>query len=81
MSLADSLTLDIGSRYVSELAAFDVGPYVEVDIRLAWRSASRRFEAALVGHDLVHEHHAEFEAESRRSEAQRGVYLTMGWRF
>ncbi len=75
------LSLDTTVRYVSELPAFGVDEYVEVGVRLAWRDAERGFEAALVGHDLVHEEHAEFGAAGERSEIQRGVFFVLTWTF
>ena len=53
----------------------------EADVRLAWRDRSRRFEVALVGQNLLHESHPEFQVASQRNEVQRGVYLSLTWRF
>jgi len=76
-----NLSLDTIGRYVSELKAFDVDSYFEADVRLAWRDRSRRFEVALVGQNLLHESHPEFQVASQRNEVQRGVYLSLTWRF
>ena len=81
VDLPADLSLDLVGRYVSSLPAFDVEAYAEADVRLSWRDASRRFEVALVGQNLAHESHAEFEAPSKRSEIQRGAYLDLSWRF
>lgn len=76
-----NLSLDLLGRYVSSLPSFEVEAYAEADVRLAWRDPSRRFEAALVGQNLVHDSHAEFESETQRGEIERGVYLEATWRY
>jgi iron complex outermembrane recepter protein len=81
MDLPGNLTLDVTGRFVDKLPEFDVPSYVEVDVRLAWRDESRRIEAAVVGQNLVHATHPEFEAASKRSEFQRGAYASLTVRF
>jgi len=68
-------------RYVSGLSAFPVNDYIEADVRLAWRDNSRRWEAAVVGQNLVHASHPEFNTAAQRSEIQRGVYASLTCRF
>ncbi|HVR86260.1 MAG TPA: TonB-dependent receptor, partial [Planctomycetota bacterium] len=81
MDLPMNVTLDVIGRYVSDLSAFPVKEYVEADVRLAWRDATRRFEAALVGQNLVHDAHAEYGSPAMRSEIRRGGYASLTWRF
>ena len=81
MDLPENLTLDVIGRYVSRLSASPVDPYVEMDVRLAWRDPSRHIEVAIVGQNLVHESHAEFNAPAQRSEIPRGVYGSVTVRF
>ena len=78
--LPSGLTLDVTGRYVSGLSAYDVDAYTELDARFAWRSPSRSFELAVVGQNLLHGSHPEFQVASQRSEIQRGAYLTLTWR-
>jgi iron complex outermembrane receptor protein len=81
MDLTAELALDVMARYVSGLRAFDVEGYVQADVRLAWQDPSRKFEAALVGQNLMRDSHPEFNAKASRSEIQRGAYLSLLWRF
>lgn len=81
MDLPGNFFVDATARYVSGLPAFDLKSYVEAELRLAWRDPARRFEAAIVGQNLVHKSHPEFDVESKRSEIQRGVYASLTWRY
>jgi iron complex outermembrane recepter protein len=81
LQLFESLSVDVTTRYVSELTGLGVDEYVEAGVRAAWRDPSGRFEAAIVGHDLVHEEHAEFGTAGQRSEIQRGVFAVLTWTF
>ena len=81
LDLPWNFTLDVTGRFVSGLSAYDLNKYVEADVRLAWRDPSRRWEAAVVGQNLVHKSHPEFNAAGSRSEIQRGVYGSLTCRF
>jgi len=81
LDLPWNLTLDATGRFVSGLSDYQVKRYVEADVRLAWRDPSRRWEAAVVGQNLVHKSHPEFNAAGARSEIQRGVYASLTCRF
>jgi iron complex outermembrane recepter protein len=61
------------------LTAPGIPAYAELDVRLAWRP-SRSLEAAIVGQNLLHDHHPEFGAAGSRGEIQRGAYATLTWR-
>jgi iron complex outermembrane receptor protein len=81
LDLSPEMSLDLVGRYVSRLPAFDLDSYIETDLRLAWRNPARNLEAAIVGQNLIHESHPEFQAEASRGEIQRSVYLTLTWNF
>jgi iron complex outermembrane receptor protein len=53
--------------------------YAELDLRVAWR-ATRQLQAAIVGQNLLHDHHAEFGPPAGRGEIERGVYVSITWR-
>ena len=68
-------------RSVSRLPHPVVDAYTELDARLGWRATSA-LEISLVGQNLLHARHREFQlASPRREEFQRGVYVRMLWRY
>ncbi len=81
MDLPENLTLDVIGRYVDRLPAFAVDSYIEMDVRLSWQDSARHIEVAVVGHNLLHDSHAEFSSAAQRSEIQRGVYGSVTVRF
>jgi iron complex outermembrane receptor protein len=56
-----------------------VAAYAELDVRVAWRPVPA-LEAAIVGQNLLHDHHPEFGPPGSRGEIQRGVYASFTWR-
>tara|TARA_Y100000588_G_C13421689_1_gene571867 strand:+ start:84 stop:356 length:273 start_codon:yes stop_codon:yes gene_type:complete len=69
--------------YADYLPGRDIAAYFELDLRLAWRPV-RALEVALVGQNLLDEHHPEFVdlfVDSLPTEVQRGVYATAAWEF
>jgi iron complex outermembrane receptor protein len=80
-------SLDIGSswqfdatfRYVGRIERQNVPSYAELDLRVAWRPTST-LELALVGQNLLHDHHAEFGATPTRNEIERSAYAKVLWR-
>jgi iron complex outermembrane receptor protein len=46
---------------------------------VAWRPAPA-LEAAVVGQNLLHDHHPEFGPPGSRGEIQRGAYASITWR-
>jgi iron complex outermembrane recepter protein len=74
------LSLDAQYRYVGEIANQQLPAYGELDVRLAWHAA-RPLEVAVVGQNLLHDHHAEFGTPAARQAIKRGVYGTVAWRF
>lgn len=73
---------DTWVRYVTELPRHQVESYVTFDVRLGWRP-SQRFEAAIVGQNLLEQRHPEFVQEffGIPTEVQRSVYGKILWRF
>jgi iron complex outermembrane receptor protein len=81
MDLGSDWTLDLMARYVSRLAAVPADAYVEADVRLAWRIPNSGLELALVGQNLVHDHHEETSSDQTGSELERGGYVSLTWRY
>ncbi len=81
LDLPHAVTLDVMARYVSRLASYPADAYVEADVRLAWRVPDTGLELALVGQNLVHEHHEETSSDQTGSELERAGYVSLTWRF
>jgi len=86
LDLGSKMELDAQFRHLTQIRRIPLitngtglPGYAEMDLRLAWH-ASRQFEAALVGQNLLHDHHAEFGPAAARGEIQRGVYASITWR-
>lgn len=76
-------TLDGILRYVSALSALNTPAYLECDLRTSIRPVPQ-LEIALVGRNLLHNHHREYEAtlvNTTPTETQRSVYTTFTWSF
>ena len=87
LDLPGELQLDAHLRHSTQLdrqPEIEVGPgidgYTELDVRLGWR-ASDRLELALVGQNLLHDHHTEFGTPAARGEIERSVYGKVTWQF
>jgi iron complex outermembrane receptor protein len=87
LDLPGGLQLDAHLRHSTELERLPdiaVGPgidgYTELDVRLAWE-ASEQLELALVGQNLLHDHHAEFGTPAARGEIERSAYGKVTWQF
>ncbi|HLY09270.1 MAG TPA: TonB-dependent receptor [Planctomycetota bacterium] len=81
MDLPWNFSFDVTARYVGDVQAYQVEEYAEADVRIAWQDSAKRMEAAVVGQNLVHPSHAEFQTAAQRSEIQRGVYASLTWHF
>lgn len=68
--------LHLGARWVDEVPYYGISDYVELDARLAWRP-NARWEWSLVGRNLLHDAHAEYDSALNRrlTEIQRSVFL------
>jgi len=81
--LPRDVELDTGLRWVDTLPTTNgtVPSYFELDVRLAWH-ASNQLELAVVGQNLLHDHHAEYGTDiARREEIQRSVYGKITWHY
>ncbi len=86
ISLRSSLDLsarwdcDADLRYVGPIANQSLPGYTELNLRMGWRPTDA-WELSLLGQNLLHDHHAEFNSPGSRRELQRGVYGKASWRF
>ena len=80
MDLPRNTALDVNLRYVDDLPHQMVDSYTELDVRFGWETP-KRFELAVVGHNLLDSQHAEFGTPSSRREVRRGVYVKATCRF
>jgi iron complex outermembrane recepter protein len=83
VDLSAGFEFDLMGRWVESLPGMHVNSYIEADARLGWR-ATEMIDVAVVGQNLVHDHH--FEAGTtilgnQASEVERGVYFTVSVRF
>jgi iron complex outermembrane receptor protein len=83
--LNDKLEFDMMARYVDRLVDLQVPSYITMDLRLAWRPR-KHLELAVVGQNLLEDHHWEYAGNSAISpayatEVPRGVYGTLTWRY
>ena len=76
--LSDSTQLDMIWRYVDRLP-IGVPHYFVMDVRLA-KEFSNGLEVAVVGQNLLDNHHLEFFDFSGATEVQSGVYGMISWR-
>ena len=74
---------DLTLRYVDSLTDGTVPRYVTMDLRLAWKP-NECFEAALIGRNLLDNHHAEWGTPSGWwpvNEVPRSIYASATWRY
>ena len=74
---------DLTLRYVDRLARGSVPSYTMMDLRLAWKP-SKHFEAALIGRDLLDNHHPEWRQGVYwwpANEVPRSIYAQTTWRY
>jgi len=73
---------DAAFRYISrvENASVPAPGYGELDLRLAWQPVSD-VEFAIVGQNLLHDHHPELGNIAVRQEMERSVYGKIVWRY
>ncbi len=76
LDLTYRVQLDLGLRFVDRLPGLSVPSYLELDARLAWRPIDR-LELSLVGQNLLHRSHAEFNPAYiyiQNTRVRRGVF-------
>jgi len=66
-------------RYSDHVSGGAVPPYVELDLRLAWKF--RGWEVALIGQNLLHPRHKENSGSTILQEVERGGYLKLTKKF
>ena len=72
--------LDATARAVSRITNQSVPGYAELDLHLGWQPVAA-LQLSLVGQNLLHASHAEFNSPGSRRDIQRGVYGKATWRF
>lgn len=77
MNIGRAGEFDAILRHVDELPSPPVPAYTELDLRLGWRF-NPELEAAIIGRNLLHSHHAEF---GTTREVARTVYAKLTWNF
>jgi iron complex outermembrane receptor protein len=71
---------DATLRYVAPITTQSVPGYTEADLRLGWQ-ITRACELSLLGQNLLHPQHGEFNTPDARRELQRTIYGKASWRF
>ena len=83
IDLPRNFEFDTTLRYVSSISSLDIGEYVELDARLAWRPRED-LELAIVGRNLFNTQHEEYDdviSLAIPTEVQRNIYGKITWRF
>ena len=81
VDLPGDIELDGVLRRVGALPHPVVPDYAELDLRIGWHP-SAQWELSLVGQNLLHAHHPEFQLSSpTREEYQRGAYVRLVWHY
>lgn len=71
---------DVDLRYISTIASQSLPGYGEADLRLGW-TPSATWEFSLIGKNLLHDRHPEFNAPGSRRSIERSFYTKASWRF
>jgi iron complex outermembrane receptor protein len=83
LNLPRNVEFDTTLRYMDALPTLDVGSYVELDARIAWRPREN-LELALIGRDLLDNEHEEFAptfVNHVPTRVARSVYAKLTWEF
>lgn len=80
LDLSAKWECDASLRYVGPINTQSLPGYTEADLRFGWHAAEA-WEFSLLGQNLLHSHHAEFNTPGARREIQRSVYAKASWRF
>jgi iron complex outermembrane receptor protein len=80
LDLPAHLRLDGGLRAIGAIAVAQVPAYAELTANLTWQPTAS-VGLSVVGQNLLHDQHAEFQLPTPRREIQRGVYGQVEWRF
>ncbi len=74
LDLPGDFEWDVTYRHVARIVSQDVPAYGEIDTRLGWAPAPG-WDVSIVGQNLLHDRHAEFNPRASRQLIARGVYL------
>jgi len=80
VDLPHNVQFDSYLRYVGDLPSPATPSYLELDLRLGW-SPIKNFEVALVGRNLLDDHHPEFRGTLLTREVGRSIYGAFRWSF
>ncbi len=72
--------LDTTLRYVAPIRLSSVPGYAEADVRLGWHPTPA-WELSLLGQNLLHAQHPEFNSPGNRRQLQRAIFAKASWRF
>jgi iron complex outermembrane receptor protein len=78
--LPAGLDADISFRWVDVVRSQKTPAYSALDARVAW-PVMAKLELAVVGQNLLHDHHLEFGAGPAAVEIPRSVYGEARWRW
>jgi iron complex outermembrane receptor protein len=80
LDLGAKWELDSDFRYVAAIKNQSVPGYTELDLRLGWQP-TEAWEFSILGQNLLHADHAEFNPPGARRLLERSVYAKATWRF
>jgi iron complex outermembrane receptor protein len=80
LDLPAHVRLDGGFRAIGGIANAQVPSYAELNANLTWQPTAS-VGLSVVGQNLFHDRHAEFQAPLQRREIERSVYGLVEWRF
>jgi iron complex outermembrane receptor protein len=80
LDLGAKWELDGDLRYVAAIKNQSVPSYTELDLRLGWQPTDA-WEFSVVGQNLLHPDHGEFNPPGARRLLERSVYAKAIWRF
>jgi len=83
VDLPYGIELDSSLRYVDSLRSMRIKSYMELNMRLGWKQ-NQNLEWAIVGQNLLHEHHPEFATtigDGAPSAIERAIFATVKYRF
>jgi iron complex outermembrane receptor protein len=80
--LTRQLEITGAGRYLDNIPYYHVPAYFELDLQLAWHP-SPRWEAAVVGQNLLHDQHGEYHASfgDQSTKIARGLYVRVSYKF
>jgi iron complex outermembrane receptor protein len=80
LNLSAKWECDTTLRYVAPIDISSVPGYTEADLRLGWRPTPA-WEFSLLGQNLLHARHPEFNPPGSRRELQRALFGKASWQF